>query len=137
MEKLRYNRRPIACLVVLALSVFFTILSPAQAALVTTNEIISQSKNDDARVKVNLFLSREDVRQQMIAMGVNPDLTKMRVASMTDQEIAQIADRLDQVPAGGGAFETILIIAGIVALAFFITDLIGWTDVYKVINKKK
>ena len=137
MECLRANRKPIACLTVLVLSVFVTIWSPAQAALVSTGEIISQSKNDNAWAKVNLFLSRADVRQQMITIGVDPDLARTRVAAMTDQEIAQIADRLDQLPAGSGAFETILIIAGIVALAFFITDLIGWTDVYKVINKKK
>jgi len=137
MRGLRANRKPIACLIVLVLSVFVTIWSPAQAALVSTSEIISQSKNDNAREKVNLFLSRADVRQQMVTMGVDPDLAKTRVASMTDQEIAQIADRLDQLPAGSGAFETILIIAGIVALAFFITDLIGWTDIYKVVNKNK
>jgi hypothetical protein len=124
-------------MIILVLSVFVTIWSPAQAALVSTSEIISQSKNDNAREKVNLFLSRADVRQQMVTMGVDPDLAKTRVASITDQEIAQIADRLDQLPAGSGAFETILIIAGIVALAFFITDLIGWTDIYKVVNKNK
>ena len=137
MRGLRANRKPIACLIVLVLSVFVTIWSPAQAALVSTSEIISQSKNDNAREKVNLFLSRADVRQQMITMGVDPDLAKTRVSSMTDQEIVQIADRLDQLPAGSGVFETILIIAGIVALTFLITDLIGWTDIYKVVNKNK
>jgi hypothetical protein len=137
MRGLRANRKPIAYMIVLVLSVFVTIWSPAQAALVSTSEIISQSKKDNAREKVNLFLSRADVRQQMVTMGVDPDLAKTRVASMTDQEIAQIADRLDQLPAGRGAFETILIIAGIVAVAFFITDLIGWTDIYKVVNKNK
>ena len=119
------------------MSVFFTILSPAHAAMVCTSEIINQSKVNNAREKVNLFLSRADVRQQIIAMGVEPDLAKTRVASMTDQEIAQIADRIDQLPAGSGAFETILIVVGIVALAFFITDLIGWTDIYKVVNKNR
>ena len=137
MQGLRYHRKPIAYLVVLVMSVFFTILSPAQAAMVSTSEIINQSKVNNAREKVNLFLSRADVKQHMVAMGVDPDFAATRVASMTDQEITQISDRVDQLPAGSGAFETILIIAGIVAIAFFITDLIGWTDVYKVINKKK
>ena len=137
MQGLRYHRKPIAYLVVLVMSVFFTILSPAQAAMVSTSEIINQSKVNNAREKVNLFLSRADVKQHMVAMGVDPDLASTRVASMTDQEIMQIADRVDQLPAGSGAFETILIIVGIVALAFFITDLIGWTDIYKVVNKNK
>lgn len=137
MQGLRYHRRPIVCLVVFVMSVFCTIWSPAQAAMVSTSEIINQSKVDNAREKINLFLSRADVKQHMVAMGVDPDLAATRVASMTDQEIMQIADRVDQLPAGSGAFETLLIIAGIVALAFFITDLIGWTDIYKVVNKSK
>ena len=137
MQGLRYHRKPIAYLVVLVMSVFFTILSPAQAAMVSTSEIINPSKVDNAREKINLFLSRADVKQHMVAMGVDPDLAATRVASMTDQEIMQIAGRVDQLPAGSGAFETLLIIAGIVALAFFITDLIGWTDIYKVVNKSK
>ena len=137
MQGLRYHRKPIAYLVVLVMSVFFTILSPAQAAMVSTSDILNQSKVDNAREKINLFLSRADVKQHMVAMGVDPDLAATRVASMTDQEIIQIADRVDQLPAGSGAFETLLIIAGIVALAFFITDLIGWTDIYKVVNKSK
>ena len=137
MQRLRYHRKPIAYLVVLVMSVFCTIWSPAQAAIVSTSEIINQSKVNDAREKVNLFLSRADVKQHMVAMGVNPGFVTTRVASMTDQEITQISDRLDQLPAGSGAFETLFIIAGIVAIAFFITDLIGWTDVYKVVNRNK
>ena len=72
----------------------------------------------------------------MADMGVDPDLTKARVASLTDQEVAQIADRIDQLPAGGDVISSILIVAGIVALVFFITDLIGWTDIYRVVNKQ-
>ena len=63
MQGLRKHQKPIACLVVMVLSVFCTLWSPAQAALVSTSEIINQSKNDDARKKVDVFLEREDVRQ--------------------------------------------------------------------------
>jgi hypothetical protein len=136
MQGLRKNQKAIACLVILMMSFFCTVWSPAQASLVTTGEIIYQAKSDDARHKVRLFFERADVREHLVAMGINPNIAKARVSSMTDQEIVQIADRVDQLPAGSGAFETILIIAGIVAIAFFVTDLIGWTDVYKVINKK-
>jgi hypothetical protein len=136
MQGWRNNQRPIACLAVLFITVFCTVWSPAQAALVATNQVINQTKNDEARQKVILFMERADVSQQMVAMGVDPDLARSRVASMTDQEIAQISDRIDQLPAGRGVFESILIVAGLVAIVFFITDLIGWTDIYKVVNKQ-
>lgn len=136
MQGWRNKQRPIACLAVLFITVFCTVWSPAQAALVATNHIINQTKNDEARQKVILFMERADVSQQIVAMGVDPDLARSRVASMTDQEIAQISDRIDQLPAGSGVFESILIVAGLVAIVFFITDLIGWTDIYRVVNKQ-
>lgn len=137
MQGWRNNQRPIACLAVLFLTVFCAVWSPAQAALVTTNQVINQTNNDEAREKVLMFMQRADVQQQMVAMGVDSDLARSRVASMTDQEIAQIADRIDQLPAGSGVFESILIVAGIVAIVFFITDLIGWTNIYRVVNKQR
>ncbi len=135
MQGMRHNRKPITCLLVLALAVFCNVWSPAQAALVTTNEIIKQSENTAAREKVNLFLEREDVRQQMITMGVDPDLAKTRVASLTGQEIAQIADQIDQLPAGGDAISTLLVIGLIVFIVLLITDILGFTDVFGFINK--
>jgi hypothetical protein len=136
MKEWRTHQRTAACFVVLFFSIFCALAGPAQAALVTTHQILNPSGNDAAREKVILFLERSDVQKQLVAMGVDPEQARARTASMTDQEIDRLADRIDQLPAGGGFFETALVITGIVALAFFITDLIGWTDIYKVVNKK-
>jgi hypothetical protein len=134
MQILRCNRKPIAFAVVMALTFFCTVISPVQAALVTTNEVINQSKSDIAREKVNIFLERADVQQQMVAMGVNPDMAKSRVASLTDQEIMQLSDRIDQLPAGSGTFETILIIGLVFFLVLVVLDIVGVTDVFPFIK---
>lgn len=134
MQGMRHNRKPIASLLILALAVFCNVWSPAQAALVTTNEIIKQTENDLAREKVNLFLERADVRQQMINLGVDPDLARMRVASLTDQEITQIADQIDELPAGGGLIETLLIVGLVIFVVLLITDILGLTNVYRFVN---
>lgn len=134
MRKFRYNRKPVACLVILALSIFSSIWTPTHAALVTTNEVIKMSKDDFAREKVNTFLNRSDVRQQLEGMGVNADLAKTRVASLTDAEVAQIADRIDSMPAGGDALSTVLIVILIVFLVLLITDIAGYTDVFPFVK---
>ena len=136
MQGLRYNRKVIASVLVLSLTFFCTVFSPAHAALVTTNEIIKYSDEDRARENVNLFLEREDVQQQLINMGVDPQLAKIRVASLTDQEVMQLSDRIDQLPAGAGALETILIIGGVFLLVLMVLDIIGVTDIFGFINKK-
>jgi hypothetical protein len=69
-------------------------------------------------------------------MGVDPQLAKIRVASLTDQEVMQLSDRIDQLPAGAGALETILIIGGVFLLVLMVLDIIGVTDIFGFINKK-
>jgi len=61
---------------------------------------------------------------------VNAAEVKARVAALTDQEAAQLAERIDQLPAGadaGGALISALLIIFIVLL---ITDILGVTKVF-------
>ena len=46
-----------------------------------------------------------------------------------------VSDRLDQLPAGSGALEVILVVALIVFLVLLITDITGHTDVFPFVKK--
>jgi hypothetical protein len=94
---------------------------PAQAVMLPT----------DAGTKERIMglLERGDVRAQLESMGVNPADAKARVASLTDDEAAQLAAKIDNLPAGGdgGALIGALLIVFIVLL---ITDILGLTHVF-------
>lgn len=83
-------------------------MGSAQAAMVSNSEIVSQLD----RTQVVGMLERENVQQQLTAMGVDPVAALARVDHMTGQEIAQLNGRLSKLDAGAGVgtIELLLII---------------------------
>jgi hypothetical protein len=99
----------------------------AQAALVGTLQAVESGTRDLDLARVNATLEREQVRDQMVALGVDPVVVDARVARLTDLELRSLAERMDQMPAGGDA----LAIIGIVFLVLIILELVGVIDIFK------
>jgi hypothetical protein len=105
-------------------------IGAAQAALVTTDEIIAGMSAGEDRARVHEFLERADVRRHMVDLGVDPAEAAQRIAAMSDEEVRAIAGRLDEAPAGEGAVGVLIGAALIVFLVLLFTDIIGATDVF-------
>ncbi len=99
----------------------------AQAALVGTLQAVESGTRSLDLAKVNAALAREQVREQMVALGVDPTVVDARVARLTDSELRSLAERMDQMPAGGDA----LAVIGIVFLVLLILELVGVIDIFK------
>jgi hypothetical protein len=108
----------------------------ARAALVPTDSIISGMTADQDRQTVLNFLSRDDVATQFTAFGVNRDEAVARVSAMSNDELRQFANRIDQLPAGQDGFGLAILILVILFVALVITDLTGVTDVFPFIHSK-
>ena len=96
---------------------------PASAGIVATDQIVASTGRD----RVKSFLDRAEVQTQMQALGVNPQAALARVDALSDDEVASLAGRLDQLPAGGTD------IVGAVLLVFIIlliTDILGFTKIF-------
>lgn len=91
----------------------------AQAALVDTEAAMDSARGNDARARLHQYLSRAEVQTALRAQGIDPVEAETRVSSLTDAEIAQIADRLDELPAGGVLGFVILVLV-VVLLVFLI-----------------
>lgn len=84
----------------------------AHAGLIGTSEVANAAQAAAARDKVLSFVGRTDVAGQLEALGLSTGDAKARVAALTDSEVAQLAGRIDQLPAGadgGGLLLLILI----------------------------
>ena len=75
---------------------------------------------------MNRFLARDDVRQAILGQGVSPQAAAERVAAMSDTEVAQLAGRVEQAPAGGD----VLGILFTVFIVLLVTDIMGLTKVF-------
>ena len=112
-------RRLSSQLVAALLSAGMLALPPvARADLIGTQQIARQAGGQGAadiahdRTVVAQFLARADVRHRMEQMGVSADLTRQRVAALSDSEVASRASRIQTMPAAGtlGFQETVIIL---------------------------
>src|SRR5260221_462869 len=103
-------RRLIACLLIVAV--------PAQAGLVSTESVAVAG----SRERVAAFLERTDVQRQLETLGVAPQEVKSRVAALSDAEVASLAGKIDNLPAGGDGVGVIGLLL-LVFLVLLITDI--------------
>lgn len=109
-------------------------LRVVQAELVTTEQVVNQT-DDGERDRVAAFLARDDVQQQMVALGVDPAEAKARIDGLSAAEIDQIAGQLDRLPSGEGFVGPIVAGIVIVFLVLLLTDILGFTDVFPFVKK--
>jgi hypothetical protein len=119
-----------AMAVAAALFVTAILPPPVQAGLVTTEQVQSATPLQSEREQVAAFIARADVRAQLSEMGVNPDEAASRVAAMTDDEVARIAGRIGETPAGGDAVGAVIGAAVLIFIVLLITDIAGLTSVF-------
>jgi hypothetical protein len=108
-------------------------LLPAQAAMIGNQQIINQGQSHQSRDDLQQLFAQEAARQQLQAWGVNPDQIKIRIDSLTDAELAQINQQVNDLQAGGGVLGILLVIF----IVFIITDVIGATDIFPFIHPVK
>jgi hypothetical protein len=92
---------------------------PAHAGMIATDSAVRQT--------IAEALERPDVQAQLRAYGVSAGDVKARVAAMSDEEAAELAARIESLPAGGiGIVGAIVLIF----LVLLITDILGFTKVF-------
>lgn len=101
----------------------------ATAGVIGTAEYLSAADRAGQVASVQAALSRADVRVQLEALGVDPAAATLRVASLTDAELAEVATRLDSLPAGGdGVF-------AVIGILFIVLIILEWTGVIDIFKK--
>lgn len=116
----------IAFLVLGSLPAVASVPATQANGLVSTQDALSASQVASDRERINELLAREDVQQQLLLQGVQPAEVKARVAALSDEEVSQMANQLDEMPAGAsvvGALFAVFVI-------LLVTDILGLTNVY-------
>ncbi|UCF82097.1 MAG: PA2779 family protein [Desulfobacteraceae bacterium] len=135
MRVIREKSKPLSIFMAIFVLVLSVPYQPALAAIIGTETMIDLGRAQEARDHVNNILAREDVKAAFIAQGINPQEAKARIDTLSNAEIIDLADQIDQLPAGGSTLETVLIVALIVFLVLLFTDLMGYTDIFPFVKK--
>jgi hypothetical protein len=99
----------------------------AEAGLIGTLQAVEAGTRSGDLAAVNAALAREQVRGQLLALGVDPSQVEARVAALTDGELRALAGKVSEAPAGGDA----LAVIGVVFLVLLILEAVGVIDVFK------
>ena len=129
--------KSLALLMALVMAAASLPINLANAAMVTTDQVVAEASQANDRVRVMDFMAREDVRQQLEALGIDPDEAAQRALSLSDEEVQQIAGQMDQLPAGQNAVGVIVGAIVLVLLVLLITDLLGLTNVFPFVNAQR
>ncbi|RFA29403.1 hypothetical protein CAI21_10105 [Alkalilimnicola ehrlichii] len=94
-----------AGLLVYPLTVLFLlaglVTQTAVAGIVGTETVLAEQSAGAERARLQAMLDRQDVQEQLIGYGVSPEEAAERVAALTDAEAIELAQRIDELPAGG------------------------------------
>ncbi len=115
--------------VVLSLSlIHVSMVQTVQAGMVSTEQVArlaGEEQTGSGHARLTAALSRADVREAMQRQGIDPAQAMARVSALTDDEASQLAQQIDNAPAGG--------FIGALLLVFFVllvTDILGLTKVF-------
>ena len=98
----------------------------ATAGVISTQQALSAEMRAAKETQVRSSLARDDVRQAMQRLGVDPADADARIASLSDAELVRMQGELDSLPACGDA----LAVIGVVFLVLLILELVGVTNIF-------
>ncbi|MEX1664297.1 PA2779 family protein [Zhongshania arctica] len=109
------------------------IASTVSAGVITTDRMVAEYAIDENRAAMKAALSQDNVRERLVELGVSPADVGARIDALTPSELAMLQEKMDQLPAGAGA----LGLLALLVLIFFITDILGITDIFPFVNAAK
>ncbi len=107
-------------------AVLLTTTVTAHAGVIGTDQYLTMIERQSNLAAVTKVLMREDVQQHLINLGVAPEDAMNRVANLPDDDLAQMAEQIEELPAGG----SLLAVVGLVFVVLLILDLTGVTNVF-------
>lgn len=120
-----FSRKLVVCLLALPALVLGS-PRPVEAEIIGTLSALEATQRDRDLETVSGALAREEVRSRLAQWGVDPDRVDQRVAALTDQELRAMAERIEEMPAGG-----VVEVLGIVFIVLLVLELVGVIDIFK------
>lgn len=99
----------------------------AHAGVVGTKTVAAKTERAAQVERVRSLMASDQVRAQLVALGVDHEQAMERVSSLTDDELAQLHGHMAEMPAGAGVIEVV----GIVFIVLLILELTGVIDIFK------
>ena len=101
---------------------------PSSAGVIGTQTLLDAEQSTSSLERVEAFLARDRVRDQMIAFGVDPEEVQQRISALTQEELNLLDGQLETLPAGG-----LLAVIGVVFVVLLVLELVGVINIFNKI----
>jgi len=101
-------------------------ISSAHADVIDTATMVQTARGADM-ASIQAQLTRDDVRSQLSRLGVDAADIESRLAVMSDSELASLAKRMQETPAGG---DGLLAVIGLTFVVLLILELMGVINIF-------
>ena len=108
---------------IVSLSIFSSTMF---AEMISTKDVLRESSS---HVTIDNFLTKQEVQAKLTELGVSSENIQARLSSLTDEELSQINQKIDTMPAGGDA-GTVLGVIVFIFIVLLVTDILGFTKVF-------
>ena len=103
-----------------------SILIPAARASVIDTTMYLDRQQQITTHELETLLDRQDVQEQLVALGVDPADARQRIESLSQAELEELQQKMDNLPAGSG----LLSVLGILLVVLIVLELVGITDIF-------
>jgi hypothetical protein len=110
-------------------------ITPKVEAGFSPSEVLGQSQMDRSMdvEKIRKFLETKMIRERLHAFGFSHEEIQTRLNLLTDDQIHQVALKLDELKVAGDGAEAVIIVLLIAAVVLLVIYLMG----YRVVLKKE
>ncbi len=84
--------------------------------MISAGSVLADISREEAAKEVKNYLSKTEVQAELIKHGLTADEVNTRLASLSKQELQQLAGQVQEARAGGDILVTILIVVLIIYL---------------------
>ncbi len=98
----------------------------ARAEMIGTSTAIERQAAIANRTFLMGEIQKDEIRREIIALGVDPAEAEARLAALSDAEIARMAAEMDDDMAGAGVVGTL----GMIFIILLVTDLLCLTHLF-------
>ena len=130
MNYFKTKFKPIGIVLTIVLLLVSTSFQSASTAMIGTEQLLWAENNQGSRDYLRQLAVRQEIRDALIAQGVEPQEALLRVESLTDHEIELILHKIDDLAAGKGVIIFSMIVVGVTIFTVLLFNFTNITDVF-------
>lgn len=92
----------------------------AHAGMISTSTLVDDLARGEHEQNVANFLSREDVKKQLMTLGISDADAQRRVSSLSDRELKNLSGEVDQALAGGSVAGILIVVILVLLIIYLV-----------------